>query len=147
MQYAVPQFIEVEDKIIGPLTLKQFIYLTIGGGIVYAAWNFCDLSLFITIAIPATLFFGAFAFLKINERPFIFFLMGVATFFLKPRLMVWRREMKAPQIGIQKGVKEKERARRNKKLTRQRLRELAVILDTGGGYRRSMFNNQIPMTK
>ena len=146
MQYAVPQFIEVEDKIIGPLTLKQFIPLTIGGVIIYAAWSFCDLSLFITIAIPTVLFFTALTFLKVNERPFIFFLMGAATFFLKPRLRVWRREAKAPQIRMQKGAKEKGKARGKKKLTRQRLRELAAILDTGGGYKGSMSNNQIQMT-
>ena len=143
MQYAVPQFIEIEDKIIGPLTLKQFISLTIGGVIIYAAWSFCDLSLFITIVIPTVLFFTALAFLKINERPFIFFLMGATTFFLKPRLRVWRREMKAPQIRMQKVTKEKERAGGKKKLTSQRLRELAAILDTGGGYRRSMSDDKI----
>jgi len=38
MQYQVPQFIEVEDRIIGPLTLKQFLYLAFAGAILFVLW-------------------------------------------------------------------------------------------------------------
>ena len=40
MQFSVPQFVEVEDKIIGPLTLKQFLVLLGGGFVVFVLYKF-----------------------------------------------------------------------------------------------------------
>jgi len=39
MQFQVPQFIEVEDKIFGPLTFKQFVYMAGGAGLAYLLWR------------------------------------------------------------------------------------------------------------
>ena len=54
MRFQVPQFIEVEDKIFGPLTLKQFIYLAGAGGLVFVLWRV--LPLFVAIGPPVVLF-------------------------------------------------------------------------------------------
>jgi len=43
MQFNVPQFIETEDKLIGPFTLKQFLYLAAGGALLVFAWYFLRL--------------------------------------------------------------------------------------------------------
>ena len=72
MRFQVPQFIEVEDKIFGPLTLKQFIYLAGGGGLsflVYAFLHSLTLSLVPIIAIMAVS--AALAFYKVNNKPFV----------------------------------------------------------------------------
>ena len=68
MQFQVPQFIETEDKIIGPLTLRQFIYIAIGATIsailffVLQPW----LWLIVTFVLMATSV--SLAFIKINGR-------------------------------------------------------------------------------
>ncbi len=91
MQAVVPQFIEVEDRIIGPLTLKQFLYFLAAGGIELVYWFFFDFSLFILISIPTVAIAFAFAFFKINDRPFIYFVLAVIGFYLKPVVRVWHR--------------------------------------------------------
>ena len=75
MRYQVPQFIEIEDKIIGPLTLKQFVYLAGGAGLSYLVYAVTNpyLPIFIVVALmlPVAAFGVALAFYKINNRPFI----------------------------------------------------------------------------
>ena len=71
MQFRVPQFIDIEDKVVGPLTLKQFAYILGAGGFSFIIWTFISIKL---IAIPLILavsaLFLSHAFLKINNRPF-----------------------------------------------------------------------------
>lgn len=92
MKFDVPQFIEVEDKIIGPLTLKQFLYIGAGAGLLFLLWFFLKLGLFIAIAIPVGLLCGALAFYKVNGRPFISFLGSWIKYLKKPRLYLWRKK-------------------------------------------------------
>lgn len=91
MQFQVPQYIEVEDKIIGPLTLKQFLYLAAGGGILFMLWFFIKLWLFIILAIVIGFFCAALAFYKVNGRPLITFLGSIMVYFKKPKLYIWRK--------------------------------------------------------
>jgi len=92
MQFNVPQFIEVEDKIIGPLTLKQFLYIGGGAGLLFMLWFFLKLAPFLIIAIPVVVICGALAFYKVNGRPFIAFLGSWIKYLRKPRLYLWRRK-------------------------------------------------------
>lgn len=92
MQFNVPQFIEIEDKIVGPLTLKQFLYLAGGGAILFFAWYFSKLWLFVIIAIPVAALSFALAFLKIHGRPFIHFLTSLIGYLFKPKLYIWKKK-------------------------------------------------------
>ncbi|PIU01695.1 hypothetical protein COT68_01845 [bacterium (Candidatus Torokbacteria) CG09_land_8_20_14_0_10_42_11] len=92
MQATVPQFIDIEDKVVGPLTVKQFLYFLIAAAIEMVFWFFFDLSLFIVVSIPTIAVAGAFAFYQVNDRPFIFFVLAVLSFYLKPVTRVWRRD-------------------------------------------------------
>ena len=94
MRYQVPQFIEIEDKIIGPLTLKQFVYLVGGAGMSFIMYNFLPLIvalLLIAIIIPISL---ALAFYKINNKPFIDFMESAFAFYTKQNLYIWKKEEK-----------------------------------------------------
>ena len=95
MKFQVPQFIEIEDKIFGPLTLKQFIYLAGGGGIsfvIYSVIPYLVVALFFII--PVMLFSVALAFYKINGKPFIFILESAVKYTLSNKLYLWQKKEK-----------------------------------------------------
>lgn len=92
MRYQVPQFIEVEDKIIGPLTIKQFVYLVGGAGMSFIIYTYLPLIVavvLIAIIIPLSL---ALAFYKINNKPFIDFMESAFVYYTKQNLYIWRKE-------------------------------------------------------
>ncbi len=91
MQFEVPQFIEVEDKIFGPLTWRQFLYL--GGGLGMAVVLFLTLPfiIFAFVGIPIALLAGALAFYPVNNRPFSYFLEAIVNYVSGQRLYLWRR--------------------------------------------------------
>lgn len=105
MRFEVPQFIEIEDKIFGPLTWRQFVY--VGGGIGAAVAMFIVLPFFIFVlfGIPLALISAALAFFPINNRPFSFFLQAIYDYFRNKRLYLWRQKAThtygiAPQKAI-----------------------------------------------
>ncbi|QQR64717.1 PrgI family protein [Candidatus Kaiserbacteria bacterium] len=92
MRFEVPQFIEVEDKIIGPLTWKQFVYLAGGVGIIVVLFLSVPFLIFILFALPLGALSFALAFHRVNNRPFSVFLESAVMFFTRSRLYLWRRE-------------------------------------------------------
>ena len=93
-QFTVPQFIDVEDKIIGPITVRQFIILIIAGLFLFIEYKLSDFSFFIFVAIPTLFLFGTFAFAKVNGMPFHYFILNVIQTFKKPKLRIWARDIK-----------------------------------------------------
>lgn len=92
MRFEVPQFIEIEDKIFGPLTWRQFLYL--GGGIGMAIVLFLRLPflLFVLFGLPLALLAGALAFYPVNNRPFSYFLESVINYLSGRKLYLWRKQ-------------------------------------------------------
>lgn len=95
MQHQVPQFIEVEDKIFGPLTAKQFFYVAAGVASIFILYIFLQLWLTILLGIPIGGFFIALAFLKINGVPFIKILNNAVGFAGSEKLYLWKKTPKA----------------------------------------------------
>jgi hypothetical protein len=91
MRYQVPQFVDIEDKIIGPFTLKQFLIYLGAVFLLIPIYLFSDLSLFITIALPVLAVAGAFAHLKINGKPLAGVLTNGIFYLTKGQVYVWRR--------------------------------------------------------
>ena len=85
-KYQVPQFLEVEDKIFGPLTFKQFLYLGGGLGIGFICWTILPKAIGVLIGAPLTIFFVALAFLKVNDRPFIFLVESMFSYLFSKKL-------------------------------------------------------------
>ncbi|MEI8130336.1 MAG: PrgI family protein [bacterium] len=92
MKYNVPQFIDVEDKIFGPLTFRQFIYLVGGGGLAFLAYKLVPGFFGILAALPFVAIAIALAFVKINEKPFINIVESAFTYALNDKLYVWKHE-------------------------------------------------------
>jgi hypothetical protein len=115
MQYKVPQNIDMEDKIVGPFTMKQFIYLLICGAVIYGWWNYLQSSYvdfaleFAVVAIPVGLLGFALALVKINDRPFEYFLLNLARFIASPKHRKWQDGFEEEAvIFLNKNEKKKE---------------------------------------
>lgn len=102
MQYQVPQFIEIEDKIFGPLTFKQFVYVAGGGGMCYLLYRFIPMPFSLLLVIPLGIFSVALAFYKVNNRPFLDAVQSAVKYFLGYKIYKWRkreRPMKAEEAA------------------------------------------------
>ncbi len=134
-QYQVPQFITIEDKVIGPLTVKQALY--VGGGvgiIVLARINFESVVFW-----PIAVVFGGFslllAFTKINDQPFPTIVKNAILYIARPRLYVWkRRDIKQYPKSEQKtegtsGDKSDALIKKIPTLSQSQLSDLAWSLD------------------
>jgi hypothetical protein len=104
MRFQVPQFIEVEDKIFGPLTFKQFIYLAGGAGLCLILLLLLPRIVGIILSIFVVAFSVSLAFYKINNRPFVVFLESAATYFANPKLYIWKKEDRMPEPSAKKAA-------------------------------------------
>jgi len=104
MRFQVPQFIEVEDKIFGPLTFKQFIYVAGGAGISFTAYSLLP---FLLAIIFIAVFMGlglALAFYKVNDKPFIEVLESAFKYVLGDKLYIWKKEPRQKKIEKKTGT-------------------------------------------
>lgn len=130
MQYSVPQFVDVEDKIIGPLTLKQFLILLAGGLVEFFYYSLFKMGiLFFLLTLPTAIFFVYLSFGKFNGRPVLSNMGSVIKFMKTPKYRVFEKTGEQ-SLPINKKVVEKstqkEAARGN---VGSQLKRLAYILD------------------
>jgi len=135
MQFQVPQNIAMEDRIVGPLTLIQFIIVLVGGGISF---------LFINLTSAPPLLSRGFAILfavitlivamgKFNDQPMYRFFRFILAFILTPKTRVWHKGGSEIQL-----IKPSQHAISNqslhvaKKVSKNDLARLAVVLDSRG---------------
>lgn len=136
-QFTVPQFIDVEAKIFGPITARQFIVLLAGVIVLAASYQLFDFALFLTAAILDFILTALVGFVKINGRPFRFFVLDLVQTSKKPKLRVWNNAIK----GMDYSNNEAEdlisefSAPKVKRYSTTRLAELSLMVDTGGAYR------------
>ena len=92
MRYQVPQFIDVEDKIFGSITLKQFVYLAGGGGLCFVIFRYLPSIIYSAIPIFIVASFSiALAFYKINNKPFIFIVEAAFKYYTSAKLFIWKK--------------------------------------------------------
>lgn len=129
MQYNVPQFIDIEDKIVGPFTAKQTVYLMIGGGILMVAFSFLSFELFVIIAIPTVLLTLAFAFYKPKGVTVSQMLLNIVSYSVNKNIYVWRRDPDAVMYKIVQ-KKQSSEVEATEVVSRNRIRDLANLLDS-----------------
>jgi len=93
MQYQVPQFIDVEDKIIGPLTLKQFLYMGAAGMVGFVTFFIFNFALWIIVMVVVGGIAIVLAFIKYNGRPMIVMFGAMAKYIWQPKLYLWRHDV------------------------------------------------------
>ena len=89
-QYKVPQDVEADDKLIGPFSFRQFVYLLIAGGLVgLAVLLFQIFPALVIIPVPFVLFFLALALPLKKDQPMETYLAAIVSYYLKPRRRFW----------------------------------------------------------
>lgn len=140
LQFIVPQFIDVEEKIVGPISVRQFIIMLTGTGafvidyqVVYkGTGNFILFLVGAVVIVAATI---VFSFLKVNGQPFHLFLLNVLVSLKNPPLRVWNKE-----VSRELSTRRKEKIERvapiavKQPLTPTKLTQLSLVVDTGGAY-------------
>ncbi len=133
-QYKVPQDVESEDKILGPLTFKQFIYALVGFG-----WAIVCFGVFqkipvvmILLGLPPTTLFLLLAFYRRDGQNFEQLLIAMVGFFGNDRKRLWRKDDVAETFHIEPHKIIKEQSQRNPVEVRSELERLATMIDARG---------------
>ncbi len=137
-QFTVPQFIDAEDKVLGPLTIRQFIILLIGFLTDAILWKLLTFVQFLFIGIPIIVLAGIVAFTKINGQPFHYFLLNLIQTFKKPKLRVWHKNISdadLKRLMDQEPEPPPDRYHRKEYGGSSRLQELSLVVNTGGVYK------------
>lgn len=140
MQFVVPQFIEVESKVIGPISVRQFIILLVTAGLVYVEFELFTFWIFAILGLITLALGGIIAFAKINSQPFHIFALSVIQTMRRPNLALWRRDVTEFREVKKSGKKDKKDDKNNRSfqpkgnLTPSDIAELSLIVDTGGKY-------------
>lgn len=133
--YKVPQDVEAEDKLLGPFTFRQFIYLIIVavmGFFAFTLWQL--LPILAIVPVPVMLLFAVLALPLRKDQPMETYLAAIISFYIKPRIRLWdpdgvesRVEITAPkvaEISLVKNISGDEAERR--------FAYLAQIVDSKG---------------
>ncbi len=137
-QYVVPQFLDVEDKILGPLTVRQFLIMLVTAGIIFVTYKLADFGLFIILGLLFLAMGLIIAFFKVNGQPFHYFLLNLLQTFKRPQLRVWNKELTDLELRAYLKVPPPPPSKpkiAKAPLAATRLSELALIVNTGGVYR------------
>ena len=101
MRFEVPQFIDIEDKIFGPFTWKEFVYMLGGAGALFMLFVTLPFLLFLLIGGPFAALTAGLAFYKVNDRPFIVILESFFQYLTGSKLYLWK---KSPPKAIPKSL-------------------------------------------
>ena len=94
--FQVPQYIDTEDKIVGPLTLRQFLYLAVAFLISFSFFYILQIWLWLIITVFLGAFVAALAFVKVGGKSFAGVVVSAFKFYWSPRMFFWRHEIPAP---------------------------------------------------
>lgn len=133
MQFKVPQNIDLEDKIVGPMTLVQFLYVLSGGLIDYMLFQSLypiSVWLFAILAVPIALIALALAFVKIQDQPLPYFIKAGFGFLGRPRQRLWRRMAEPETVLTQPPPKAEQIVLPKRHIGKSELEQLAHALDT-----------------
>src|ERR1035437_4366899 len=133
MQFKVPQFLDIEDKIFGPFTFKEFIYLAGGAGLCFVLFKLLGLVLGAIPILAVAGFSLTLTFYRPNNKPFINMLESGAKYVTQSKLYIWKRRLNTingkKQNKIAEENKEVAMSEQGLRLSGDKLRDLAWSLD------------------
>ena len=104
MQFQVPQFIETEDKVVGPFSIRQFIYVGSAGIISFFLYFTVELWLWALGTVFSLAIAMGLAFIKVEGRTLTHVMSAALNFYWKPQTYVWQPEH--PEIPKDDKLKE-----------------------------------------
>ncbi len=125
MQFKVPQFIDIEDKLFGPLTFKQFAYLAGGGGMAFVAYKLTPIYIAIPIMLVSVGLALLLTFYKMNGQNFIYYLQASMSYATKSKLYIWKQKLRKKEEKKEEAIL----APSLPTLTDSKLKDLAWSLD------------------
>jgi hypothetical protein len=129
MRYEVPQFIDIQDKIFGPLTFKQFIYIAGGAGLCYVVYRVLPIYFAVPIMLAIAALAWALSFYKLNNQPFINIGQAFLAYITKNKVYVWKKELKKAEPIKTIQVVTPTQNQPDKDITARRISDLARNLD------------------
>jgi PrgI family protein len=134
-KFIVPQFIDIESRIFGPITTRQFMIMLAGLLFGFVAYKLSDFSLFIVEALIILVFVAVVGFVKINGAPFHLFILSYIKTMRSAKIRIWKREpfVSRAKKDKEEGINDTPMVNRTP-VRASRLSELSLIIDTGGAY-------------
>ena len=138
-QFVSPQFIDVEDRIIGPITTRQFVMMVIGGIVIFASWKILDSAYAVVVSFIVACAIVVFGFIKINGRNFGDFISSMFEALRRPRLRVWYKYVSRSEVTKEQKKDTSDEVKTDlmpsrKKRDSKNLSQLALLVDTGGRF-------------
>ena len=136
-QFTVPQFIDVEDKIIGPITTRQFVIILTGAMFIGLSYKMFSFTVFLFVGLLIFVTTGVFAFFRVNGMPFHFFALNFLQTIQKPAVRVWNNAFGKDEFDPSDNqiIAAPVKVQKARSYSQSRLNELSLIVDTRGVYR------------
>ncbi len=135
-KFVIPQFIDVEAKIIGPVTVRQFIIMLVVFGLIFIFYKLFSFWTFLIVGLILLGIGVILAFLKVNGRPMHYFLLNIIETFKRPNLRIWNKQLKISDIKAELKSQPEEKLPppipKKRPVSFIHLKQLALIVDTGG---------------
>lgn len=138
-KYIVPQFIDNENKILGPITVRQFMIILGSSFLLFLCYSILKFAYFVISTLIIAPLAVTFAFVKINGQPFHLFAINVLQTMLRPRMRVWNKEKTDAELRayIRNGAPKPTNEVMSPVKARPsstKLRDLTLVVNTGGVY-------------
>ncbi len=138
-QFVVPQFLDVEAKIIGPITARQFVIMLVTLLLEFVIYRlFLNLLVIIVLGVPLLIAGIAFAFGKVNGQPLHYLVINIIQTVRRPGRRVWDKTLSDADLKVylqKEVVPEPVKIPHKAPLEQSRLSELTLVVNTGGVYR------------
>ncbi len=137
-KFIVPQFIDKEDQILGPITVRQFLIMLVSAFLIFIFYKLLAFPYFIASAILIAAIGGTFGFMKINGQPFHVFFINALQTLTRPALRVWDKTYNDAEIRAFLAVAPSAPVKvtpHKEHPPSSRLRDLSLVVNTGGVYK------------
>ena len=129
MQFKVPQFIDIEDKIFGPFTFRQFAFLVGGGGMTFVLYKILGFWIGLIPMLLIIAFTICLVFVKINSKPFIYYVEAFFKYVISSKLYIWKQRLMKKSDIKEEDVSIPTTVSNVPMLTENKLKDLSWSLD------------------
>lgn len=136
MEFKVPQNLEVEDKLFGPFTITQFIYLVGGAGVVFLLWQYLPTFVALLLIVPVAVLTWALIFFPESKygKPFPDLLEDAFSYFASAKLYTWQKREEKKDTDVQmKKMSDKNPDVSVPRVSQSKLKNLSWNLDVSKG--------------